>query len=388
MSIEIILEQFHLAVGIPVSLYWEDTRENKACFGAFQIDIAFEIMEPGFSSIISTAYLVTPEYFFCGAIRTGTEIITMGPVLPCKCADKQAKNTLSALGLPASLSNELFRWLNAAPYYSLFRFKGMIKLLCMLLGEKEPAEAECIPYKPVDRPLSANSFARLDFIIPSSMSLYEERVMSCVEYGKADELEQALDELSGMNLDIPNLGYDAIRTLKTVFIVSVTLAGRSAKQGGLSAGVSQALSDVYLAKVETIEEFSGFVTLWRQMLIEFTQLTARSRQIDFSSTLVAKICRDIQSHIYDKTSAADIAERLHMSVPHLCRHFKKETGMTITQYIQRQKTNECKRLLEATQMPLSSIASLLGFSSQNYLHTVFKKHVGTTPAEYRSRKCW
>jgi AraC-like DNA-binding protein len=72
-----------------------------------------------------------------------------------------------------------------------------------------------------------------------------------------------------------------------------------------------------------------------------------------------------------------------MSDSYLCRHFREETGKTITEYINEVKVDECKQLLITTGMPLSQISEQLGFSSQNYFHTVFKKQTGMTPYEFR-----
>jgi AraC-like DNA-binding protein len=73
-----------------------------------------------------------------------------------------------------------------------------------------------------------------------------------------------------------------------------------------------------------------------------------------------------------------------MSSSYLCRHFREKTGITITEFIQMQKIEECKRFLRNGELTIAQIAESLGFSSQNYLHAVFKKHVGMTLVEYRN----
>ena len=49
------------------------------------------------------------------------------------------------------------------------------------------------------------------------------------------------------------------------------------------------------------------------------------------------------------------------------------------------RTQEAKRLLRYTDISLSEIAGMLGFSSQAYFHSFFKKAVGMTPSEFRKQ---
>jgi AraC-like DNA-binding protein len=49
------------------------------------------------------------------------------------------------------------------------------------------------------------------------------------------------------------------------------------------------------------------------------------------------------------------------------------------------KSEEAARLLAFTDKSLISISDYLGFSSQSHFARVFKKYIGMTPSEYRSR---
>ena len=75
---------------------------------------------------------------------------------------------------------------------------------------------------------------------------------------------------------------------------------------------------------------------------------------------------------------------------HLCRRsltirFQKEMGMTVSEYVQKEKTQEAKFLLHHTSTSLSEIATYLNYSSQSYFTQQFKKSTGETPEQYRKR---
>lgn len=65
--------------------------------------------------------------------------------------------------------------------------------------------------------------------------------------------------------------------------------------------------------------------------------------------------------------------------------FKKETGVTITQFIQQEKVDEAKKLLELTSEPITAIATKLNFYDQNHFIKIFKRYTGLTPKKYRNK---
>ena len=80
-----------------------------------------------------------------------------------------------------------------------------------------------------------------------------------------------------------------------------------------------------------------------------------------------------------------MAKDLGYTRAHLCARFKKEAGISLIHYIQKEKIIESKRLLQFTDQSLASIALLLGFCSQSHFQTIFKKIEKETPMEYRRR---
>ncbi|MNI69561.1 Arabinose operon regulatory protein [compost metagenome] len=73
-----------------------------------------------------------------------------------------------------------------------------------------------------------------------------------------------------------------------------------------------------------------------------------------------------------------------MTPKYLSQLFKKEVGITLTEYIQQAKIEEVKNLITFTSYPLTKISNMLNFSDQSYFTKVFKKYVGVTPKKYKS----
>ena len=83
---------------------------------------------------------------------------------------------------------------------------------------------------------------------------------------------------------------------------------------------------------------------------------------------------------------SDVARRFGYNQTYLSSLFKRETGKPLAGFINEVKVDEAKRLLRATDKPIVEIAVALGFSSQNYFQTVFKRFSGLTPEAYRAKR--
>jgi AraC-like DNA-binding protein len=81
----------------------------------------------------------------------------------------------------------------------------------------------------------------------------------------------------------------------------------------------------------------------------------------------------------------DVANYIGLNADYLSRRFRKETGVSMPQYVIQAKMNEAVMLLAHTNKPLAAVADLLGFPSQSKFTTVFKRSVGMTPDQYRKK---
>lgn len=68
----------------------------------------------------------------------------------------------------------------------------------------------------------------------------------------------------------------------------------------------------------------------------------------------------------------------------LNRKIKAITGMTTTEYILRMRIKMAKELLTSTDLPIGEIAYKCGVDDISYFGTIFKKHTGVSPTQYRS----
>lgn len=103
-------------------------------------------------------------------------------------------------------------------------------------------------------------------------------------------------------------------------------------------------------------------------------------------TPVQKAMEYVRRHIDRDLSRTDIAEAIFLNPEYLSRLFKKETGSSLNDYITAEKMRAAQGMLVDTNVPVSIIASKIGYSNFSYFSQVFKRHTGLSPVEYRAAK--
>jgi len=98
----------------------------------------------------------------------------------------------------------------------------------------------------------------------------------------------------------------------------------------------------------------------------------------------------VKKYIYDhlgeqRLSREDIANFVYLNPDYLTRVFKKQTGLSISDYMQLQRIEYAKKLLIETNLPVSEVALSAGYSNFSYFSTIFKKSTKLNPMEYRKK---
>jgi two-component system response regulator YesN len=93
---------------------------------------------------------------------------------------------------------------------------------------------------------------------------------------------------------------------------------------------------------------------------------------------------DIIGANYHKSdlSLGFIAESVYLSVGHLCTLFKKETGMTIIDYLTDVRVAEAKKMLDGGSLKVYEVGTSVGYKSSQYFSQIFCNRLGLTPSEY------
>jgi len=97
----------------------------------------------------------------------------------------------------------------------------------------------------------------------------------------------------------------------------------------------------------------------------------------------AAVKRYIDLHFKESLTLQQLAEEVHMNKYYLSHAFKREYGASPINYMITRRIEESKYLLAETDLSMSQIAQLLGFSSLSYFSQVFRRTQSVSPIEYR-----
>ena len=186
--------------------------------------------------------------------------------------------------------------------------------------------------------------------------------------------------------DLPgHVSDDPVRNCKYLFVACVTLASRAAIAGGMEAERAYTISDLYILKMDSLESVEEIRTLHREMFGFYVrQMAELDKKAVYSKPVV--LCLDyIYERLHQPIRLRQLAEFVGLNASYLSQLFKKELGVSVSQYIRSKRMEAAKNMLKFSEGSYSSIAAALAFSSQSHFVRVFKQDTGYTPKEYRNQ---
>lgn len=137
-----------------------------------------------------------------------------------------------------------------------------------------------------------------------------------------------------------------------------------------------------LAEISSVKELKG------QVLALLAYIPAEEGQDRTGYSRSVKESIEMIENNYDQNlSLEDICARVLVSKTYFCYLFKRETGMSVWNYLTVVRLRHAKELLEKTQLRSYEVAFQVGYENPSYFSKIFKKYENMTPNEYReSRK--
>ena len=212
----------------------------------------------------------------------------------------------------------------------------------------------------------------------------EKELFNCVRNGKMQELTEMLREISVSEHFMGCMSKDPIRQALFTFISVLTLMTRSAIEGGLPEIEAYNLSDVYSQKADVCKSIEELTKLLSTAFYDFTRRVQQGKKARNYSYSITRCIEYILNHLHYPITLAQLSAHCRLTPQYLSSLFKKETGMTITEYIMNEKLETAKQMLAYSELSLQEISNYLAFSTHSNFTAHFKKTYGMTPRQYRN----
>ncbi len=101
------------------------------------------------------------------------------------------------------------------------------------------------------------------------------------------------------------------------------------------------------------------------------------------SYLIRNIMNYVTLHISEELTLSGIAEYFHKNPSYISGQFRKETGVNLMEFIQKERMQTALRYFNTTNMSVAEVAGSVGIHDFGYFSRIFKKHIGQTPSQYK-----
>ena len=210
----------------------------------------------------------------------------------------------------------------------------------------------------------------------------ERQLMQAVSTGQIPKAELLFATLSKYQFEARST--NALRNTKNYLIILNTLLRVAVRNGDVPPFHIDKLSSAYAHKIESTTSISAGSTLMKEMVRKYC-LLVKNHSMKGYSLLIRKVLTQIDYDLTADLGLKNLAAQLNVNPSYLSTLFKKETGSTLTEYVNQKRIEHAVFLLNSSGLQIQMIAQYSGIPDVNYFTKTFKKIIGITPKEYRDR---
>ena len=208
----------------------------------------------------------------------------------------------------------------------------------------------------------------------------ENRLIEAVSQGQSRKAEMMLAHTSQGSLE--QRSPEMMRNTKNYTVILNTLLRKAAEQGGVHPLYIDHLSAEFARRIEKMTRRDDIAAFWQEMAHRYCLLVKR-HSLKTYSPLIQKVISRVEFDLAGDLSLKANAKVLNVNASYLSTLFKKELGMTLTEYVNGKRIEYAIYLLNTTKLSISAVGQRCGIQDDNYFTKIFKKYVGKTPKQFR-----
>ena len=93
----------------------------------------------------------------------------------------------------------------------------------------------------------------------------------------------------------------------------------------------------------------------------------------------------INAHYCEKITLEEVASSVYMSSNYFSSYFRKVTNISFSDYVTRLRVNRARELLREEGANVTEIAMECGFNNISNFYRLYKKYMGKTPGDEKSK---
>ncbi len=325
--------------------------------------------------------------FFIMPFAENEKIFIIGPYLNTDVTAEKINNQLRAYEKP-TVAKELELFYSSLPVIKEEHliFAAVNSFTKMIFdGEFESADirleksAAFIPGNAEIKHITEDD--TIGFSVLEDRYKFENELMEAVSKGNSRKAELMMSRFSVLIFE--SRTPDTLRNIKNYCIIMNTLLRKAAETGGVHPYYLNKVSSDFAKKTElmgSLDEVSDFMlTIMRT----YCNLV-KKHSVKNYSPIVQKAILKIENDLSGDLSLKALASSSNVSSGYFSALFKKETGISLTEYVNGKRADYARHLLKTTNLQVQTIAGLCGVLDFHYFCRLFKKATGKTPTQYRN----
>lgn len=212
-------------------------------------------------------------------------------------------------------------------------------------------------------------------------SLLEGQLMNAIATGDSKLATTLLSSLE--TYSVPDILRSPLVNLK-IQMLSVNAMCRLAanRVPSVHPVYAEKLYQHYTAEAEHVSNLKEMTRAINHMVYAYCECVQTHSLQDYSP-LIQRVVNYIQLHPEEDMSLRYFARTCNISSSYLSNLFRRETGVTLTEFINRCRVDKAAILLQYTDQSIAQVGEQVGFLDENYFTRIFKKVKGIPPTVYR-----
>ena len=311
-------------------------------------------------------------------------IFVIGPFFTGKNTQAYVKDQLDSHNFSVSTRSRIFRELDKISIASSSHIKMYAQMLHYCIT-KDKILLSDLRYPAYSTTSASDDLEAIDRS-HAGVWANAQLLLKAIENGSM-EVFDAIDSSHNLSSGVKVKGLNSLRKSKDDAIVLLTLISRAAIKGGLNPATSYDMNDYYLGMIEAVNTHTEMSALSNRMITDYITKVrgTKENQVEVSKC-VMNTCDYIKSHVADPLSIDSLAEMAGYTEYYYSHRFKQEMGISLKEYIKKEKLERAALLLSSTHMSIQEICDGLSFGTRSFFSTSFTREYGMSPSEYRAAK--
>ena len=210
----------------------------------------------------------------------------------------------------------------------------------------------------------------------------KEKILEAITRGDREEACRALAQLYTFQPKRRPGCRSGLRSLKNMLLSENTLYREAAYRASVHPMYIEKVFRDYAEKIEKANFEKDLAGMAKDMIRRYCLLVKNHSLAGYSQVIRGAV-NYIDCHFRENISLKDVAAAADVSGSYLSARFRRETGMSVMDYINKRRVMDARKYLAVTDMPVGAICEQVGISSGNYFSRMFRKYEKCTPKEYR-----